>query len=283
MKRFVNNLMRSFLLCSMCGLTMFLQGCASTDSKTGNEVKLDCGPWNFGIAKASKSNKQFPPIQAVEIEKQACLKTAFANGFDPFDPPMDEKFSYRADEENVVRRSSRTKVIDLEKKKNISLQEKAPREIKQVSFTNGTFDFQFDAYSDWVLSASPSPLYQIFAKNRQTKAAMFISVYDQNPFWAWSNTRDSIYMRIREELAYSDLARFKEFEENGLTVSQIEYRGREKNDAPLHFFGTQIFSGTKVIYLTTWSFEEDYSSNEEEFHKMAKSLKMKPHKLFGLF
>jgi hypothetical protein len=274
--------MKNFLIFILLGLVMILSGCASTDQQLGKS-ELDCGPWNFGIAKASKSNKQFPSIHAAEVEKQACLKTAFANGFDPFDPPLDAKFSYRTEEENVVRKPSRQKVTAVEYKDINSLEEKTPREIKQVSFTNGAFDFQFDAYSDWELSVSPSPLYQIFAKNRQTKAAMFMSVYDQNPFWMWSNTRDSIYMRIREELAYSDLTRFKEFEENGLAVSQIEYRGREKNEAPLHFLGTQIFSGTKIIYLTTWSFEEDYSSNEEEFHKIVKSLKMKTHKLFGLF
>jgi hypothetical protein len=273
--------MKNFLIFILFGLVMILSGCAFTDQQLGKGER-DCGPWNFGIAKASKFYKQFPPIQAAEVEKQACLKTVFSNEFDPFDPPLDAKFSYRTEEENVVRKPSRGKVTALEGK-DIFLEEKILREIKQVSFTNGTFDFQFDAYSDWVLSVSPSPLYQIFAKNRQTKAAMFISVYDQNPFWAWSFTRDSVYVRIREELAYSDLTRFKEFEENGLAVSQIEYRGREKNDAPLHFLGTQIFSGTKIIYLTTWSFEEDYSSNEEEFHKIAKSLKMKPHKLFGIF
>ena len=107
--------MKNFLIFILFGLVMILSGCAFTDQQLGKGER-DCGPWNFGIAKASKFYKQFPPIQAAEVEKQACLKTVFSNEFDPFDPPLDAKFSYRTEEEIVVRKLSGGKVTVLEGK-----------------------------------------------------------------------------------------------------------------------------------------------------------------------
>lgn len=265
-------LRRVFILFCTIG---FLTACISTKSPT---IDTNCGPWNFGIAQASSFDHQFLSESWMQDLKTTCLKTTYAKGFDEFDPPIDAKFKYRT-EESVVKRRAVSSVDSKGKSKSSS---SLPRSVFQMTFQNGHYNFELDANSRWEADTSPSPLYQVFAKNSETKAALFISVFDANPFLIWSDSRDSMYLRMRDQLAYSDITRIKETKFQNLDGFQVEYRGRDKNSVPLHFLSTQIRVGKKILYLTTWSFEEDYAKNEDEFHLIANSIRMKPRFLTWL-
>ena len=203
--------------------------------------------------------------------RTTCLKRVYAQGFDAFDPPIDTKFAYRSEESSVKRRGVRA----VDSKDGVEKSENIPRAVFQATLRNTSHLFEFDSYSKWEAIVSPSPLYQVFAKNREGRAALFISVYDANPFLIWSDSRDSMYRRMRDELVYSDITRIKETKFQNLDGFQVEYRGRDKHSAPLHYLSTQIRVGKKILYLTTWCFEEDYAKNQEEFNLIANSIRMK--------
>lgn len=251
-------------------ISLFLFGCATPVLGT----RFDCGPWNFGIAKASSNNAPFVEESSVkeknEAQRQRCLQTEYAQGFSEFDPPIDARFSYRTEEVNVVRRPVRVDV-DLEQSSKPKLTE---TQMRRNMLYGKEFLFEFDAYSDWSAAEPPSKLYQVFSKKLGAKAALFLSVYDANPFLIWSDARDAMYGRLRDELVYSDLGKVQEVQFRGKPGFQIEFRGRDKHGAPLHFLSTQIQMGKKVLYLSTWCFEEDYAANEKEFHLIADSLMM---------
>lgn len=252
-----------------------LSACTSIDTKI---AKPDCGPWNFGIAQASSNDKFFLSDPKNRDAKTECLQTVYAKGFDEYDPPMDAKFTYRSEESAVKRRPARS----VEAKEKIEKSEHLSREVFQMTLRNARYNFEFDTHSKWETSISPSPLYQVFAKNRERRAALFISVYDANPFLIWSDSRDSMYLRMRDELAYSDITRIKETKFQNFEGFQVEYRGRDKHAVPLHFLSTQIRVGKKILYLTTWSFEKDFERNEQEFHLIANSLRMQARYLTSL-
>jgi len=252
-----------------------LNACTSIDTKI---AKLDCGPWSFGIAQASSNDKLFLPDPKHREVATECLQTVYMKAFDEYDPPIDAKFAYRSEESNVKRRPARS----VDAKEKIEKSEHLSREVLQMTLRNAHFSFEFDMNSKWEPSTSPSPLYQVFAKNREGRAALFISVYDANPFLIWSDSRDSMYLRMRDELAYSDITKIKETKFQNFEGFQVEYRGRDKHAVPLHFLSTQIRVGKKILYLTTWSFEEDFEKNEQEFHLIASSLRMKPRFLTSL-
>lgn len=259
----------------------FLTACTSVKTQV---VDMECGPWIFGIAKASSSDKQFVPEGWALDAKTECLKTGYAKKFDEYDPPVDDKFVYRMQETSEQRRAVRD-VLTLQsggRAERTDGEHKIPKEVFQSKLRSAHYDFEFDANSKWEAGASPSPLYQVFAKNREGQAALFISVYDANPFLIWSDSRDSMYVRLRDELAYSDITRINETTFQNFEGFQVEIRGRDKNAAPLHYLSTQIRIGKKVLYLTTWCFEEDYEKNEQEFHMIANSLRMQPRFLTSL-
>jgi hypothetical protein len=248
------------------GATCFLNACTGLKTET---AMPDCGPWNFGIAQASSNDKPFLSDPKVRDAKTACLQTVYTNGFDEYDPPLDAKFAYRSEESSVKRRAVRAGAT----KETAEKSEDLPREVFQMTLRNAHHNFEFDTHSKWETSAPPSPLYQVFAKNREGRAALFISVYEANPFLIWSDSRDSMYLRMRDELAYSDITRIKETKFQNFDGFQVEYRGRDKHAVPLHFLSTQIRLGKKILYLTTWCFEEDFAQNEQEFHLIANSLR----------
>lgn len=253
----------------------FLTACTSVKTQV---VDTDCGPWTFGIAKASSSDKQFAPEGWALDAKTECLKTGYAKKFDEYDPPVDDKFVYRTQETSVKRRAVRD-VPTLQSGGSAERTDgvhKIPKEIFQTTLRSAHYAFEFNANSKWEASVSPSPLYQVFAKNREGRAALFISVYDANPFLIWSDSRDSMYVRLRDELVYSDITKIKETTFQNFEGFQVEIRGRDKNAVPLHYLSTQIRIGKKILYLTTWCFEEDFARNEEEFHLIANSLRMQP-------
>lgn len=212
---------------------------------------LDCGPWLFGIAQASVFDKQFAPLATLDAQRAACLPMSSSNKLDAAALPsiMDN----RVTDQTIV-----------------------------YSQFGAKIEVQFSGFSNWEQAQSPSPLYQIFSINRKAKAAMFVSVYDANPFFIWSDTRDSMYQRIHMELESSDSAKIKEIKLNGLEAFQVEYQGRDKHGVALHFLTTQIRVKRKLVYLTTWSFEEDYAKNQHEFHQIANSLTIKPRALSWL-
>jgi hypothetical protein len=270
----------SFILIVILGLNTI--GC-SVPLKDAHVA--DCGPWLFGIAKSSSEYKHFPPVVSVDTYKATCLKTSYAQGFDQFDPVEDERFSYRSEEVGVQRKPTRAgnffdKTSGDDTKKAADDVHMNIAEMPRFSLSSTSHHFEFATQLNWELAASPSPLYQAFAINRTHKAALFISVHDVNPFLIWSDSRDSMYIRMRETLVYADVTKVKELKLNGLDAFQIEYRGRDKDDAPLHFLSTQIRLGNKLIYLTSWCFENDYAKNENEFHLIASSLVAK-QKLFS--
>ena len=251
-------------------ISLFLFGCAAPVLDT----RFDCGPWNFGIAKASKNNAPFVEASSEretnEAQRQRCLQTEYAQGFSEFDPAVDARFPYRTEEAKIVRRPTR---VEAEPVKSLALKS-AEVPLRHLTLSAKDFRFEFDAYSDWTAAESPSQLYQIFAKKLGAKAALFLSVYDANPFLIWSDARDSMYGRLRDELVYSDLGKVQEKQLKGKPSFQIEFRGRDQHGAPLHFLSTQIQVGKKLVYLSTWCFEEDYAENEKEFHLIANSLVM---------
>ncbi len=252
------------IVCAIC----LLNACTGFKPKI---IDPDCGPWNFGIAQASSNDKLFLSDKKVHDAKTVCLRTVYANGFDEYDPPIDTKFAYRSEESSVKRRAVRA----VDARDGVEKSENFPREVFQATLLNTRHLFEFDSYSKWEANVSPSPLYQVFAKNREGRAALFISVYDANPFLIWSDSRDSMYRRMRDELVYSDITRIKETKFQNLDGFQVEYRGRDKHSAPLHYLSTQIRVEKKILYLTTWCFEEDYAKNQEEFHLIANSIRMK--------
>lgn len=250
--------------------SLLLSACAAPV----RDVRFDCGPWNFGIAKPSSHNTQFVEDknlrERLENQRQHCLQTTFAQGFSEYDPPIDARFTYRTEEVKIVRRPVRVDAdLDLLQKPKLT-----EVQMRRNALQNDEFRFEFDAYSDWSAAEPPSKLYQVFSKKLGAKAALFLSVYDANPFLIWSDARDSMYLRLRGELVYSDLGKVQEVQFRGKPGFQIEYRGRDKHGAPLHFLSTQIQMGKKVLYLSTWCFEEDYAANEKEFHLIADSLVM---------
>lgn len=260
------------LICILIGATSLLTACTSVKTQ---EPKLDCGPWIFGIAKASTFNKQFLSEAWVQEARAECLKTIYAKKFDDYDPPVDDKFVYRTEELGVKRRPTRATRIG-DGAERVLDSHKLQKEVFKSSLRGANYNFEFNAYGKWEGSISPSRLYQVFAKNRENQSALFISVYDANPFLIWSDSRDSMYVRVRDQLAYSDLTKIKETNFQNFEGFQVEYRGRDKNGVPLHFLSTQIRIDKKILYLTSWCFEEDYAGNEEDFHLIANSLRMQP-------
>lgn len=228
-----------------CSLAFFLSGCAAPDRKLAT---LDCGPWLFGIANASAFDKQFAPLATLVAQRAACL-------------PLSDSSEHDAAEPSSFMNAA------------------ADNPLTVFSQVGKKIEVQFSGLSNWEQTESPSPLYQIFSVNRQARAAMFVSVYDANPFFIWSDTRDSMYQRIRMELESSDSTQVKELKLNGLEAFQVEYQGRDKDGVALHFLTTQIRVKRKLVYLTTWSFEEDYAKNQREFHQIANSLMIKPRAL----
>jgi hypothetical protein len=261
LKRTANQVL--MVICFMC----FLSACNGLKTEI---AKQDCGPWNFGIAQASSNDKPFLSDPKVHNAKTECLQTVYAKAFDEYDPPIDAKFAYRSEESSAKRRAVRAG----EARERVEKSEILSREVFQMTLRSAQHNFEFETHSKWETSVSPSPLYQVFAKNREGRAALFISVYDANPFLIWSDSRDSMYLRMRDELAYSDITRIKETKFQNFEGFQVEYRGRDKHAVPLHFLSTQIRLGKKILYLTTWSFEEDFAQNEQEFHLIANSLRM---------
>ena len=266
-----------FSLCLFFGVT----GCSVPIKEA---QKADCGPWLFGIAKASSEEKQFSPSLWAETHRSTCLQTNYAQGFNEFDPEQDAVFTYRSIEADIARKPTRAAPIlsnssaPLQTKLAIQAIDHSTAshtESFKFSASSATHQFEFTSSSPWELATSPSPLYQLFAKNRTTKAALFISMYDVNPFLIWSDSRDSMYMRMRDTLAYFDATQIKEITLNGLNAFQTEYRGRDKDGVPLHFLSTQIRMNDKLIYLTNWCFEDDYVKNETEFHAIVHSLAAK--------
>lgn len=251
-------------------LMLSLSLLSACSSLPRGESFTDCGPWLFGIAQASKNDTIFASYQETELARNRCLTTSYAKGFDLFDPPLDAKFTYRANESNVDQKPVRKVAIPTEKNDDVANARHS--NLHNFSVRSTQYSFTFDSAGNWQESASPSPLYQAFAKNVEGKAALYISVYDANPFLIWSDARDSLYQRNRDQLVYSDLTKIKEFTINERLAFQIEYRGRDKHDVPLHFLSTQIRFGKKLVYLTSWSFEEDYAKNEADFHRIANSL-----------
>lgn len=227
--------------CAACTLVFCLFGCATPHRKLET---LDCGPWLFGIAKASAFDKQFAPLATLDARRVACLSAPYSNSLDAAAAPS-------------------------------SMDNTVADQLIAFSQYDKKIAVQFSGFSNWEQTQSPSPLYQFFSVNRQAKAAMFVSVYDANPFFIWSDTRDSMFQRIRMELESSDSTQVKELKLNGLEAFQIEYQGRDKDGIALHFLTTQIRVKRKLVYLTTWSFEDDYAKNQREFHQIANSLTIK--------
>ena len=139
--------------------------CNSTKSPT---LVSDCGPWNFGIAQGSSYDLQFLSESWVQEARATCLKTVYAKGFDAFDPPIDAKFAYRSEESSIKRRA----VHAVEARNGVEKSETIPRAVFQATLRNTSHLFEFDSYSQWEASVSPSPLYQVFAKNREGRAAL---------------------------------------------------------------------------------------------------------------
>lgn len=239
----------SIKTCTVFSLVFCLFGCATADRKLET---LDCGPWLFGIANASAFDTQFAPLAALDNQRAACLPTPYSNKLDAAALPSLMN-STAANQQTVF------------------------------SHYGEKITVQFSGFSNWEQTESPSPLYQIFSVDRQKRAAMFVSVYDANPFFIWSDTRDSMYQRIRMELESSEMSLVKEFTLNGLKAFQVEYQGRDKHGVALHFLTTQIRVKRKLVYLTTWSFADDYAKNQREFHQIANSLIVKPRGFSWLY
>ena len=245
----------------LCG---FLSGCSTVKLAEVN----DCGAWTFGLVTPSEYDTQYKNDGAHLGKIQRCLKEKYAQGFSEFDPEGSAYLGYRSDDARYPRKPTRAKEVRANSD-SVALMN-AP--LKKINWSESKYSLEFNTQADWERKLSPISSYQMYAISPSLNAGMFVSLYDANPFIIWSDARDSMQYRISEEMKYYDKSKINEIKIQGIDAFQMELRGRDKNDVPLHFLITQIKFPRSTMYLTTWCFQEDFERNKAEFYRVAESM-----------
>lgn len=216
------------------------------------ETTEKCGAWIFAIPLASEFDKEFFRLQSDnETVIDNCRKNQYKDGV-PFKSQSKTKF------ENTL-----------------TLVDVSAMRVRRKLILNSLAIGEIEADPNWELMLSPSPLYQFFAKHIERSAGLALSAYDQNPFITWSDTRDAVYLRIKDQLIDFEAGSFKQSVIKGNQVSIVEYRGNDKvSGAPLRFIGANYRIGKKIVYLTLWCFESEYVNNKMEFEHIINSFSL---------
>jgi hypothetical protein len=245
-------------------LCIFLSGCSTVKLAEVN----DCGAWTFGMVTPSQYDTQYKNDGAHLGKIQRCLKGKYAQGFSEFDLEWTANLVHRSDDKRYPRKPIRAK----EARVNADIATAMSQPLKKVNWSESKYSLEFNTQADWERKLSPISSYQMYAISPSLNAGMFVSLYDANPFIIWSDARDSMQYRLSEEMKYYDKSKINEIKIQGVYAFQMELRGRDKNDVPLHFLITQIKFPRSTMYLTTWCFQEDFEKNKAEFYRVAESM-----------
>lgn len=244
-----------------------LSACTTYPITATNDI---CGPWTFGIAQPSRQDKQFVSSVQHREETIHCLKTRYADGFALYESPPEKKVESSAKETTAT--PAMLPPISQPSNEQASLYLHPAR--------LAAYNLDFLSETSWKSATSPSPMYHYFAKNIDKGAALFVSVFDANPFMIWSDVRDSVKGRLADEFDNPHISKIAEIQLNGKDAFQTELWGKSKEGAPLHFLATLIKyengKERKLIYLATWCFESDYTKNQTDFKRIAETITLHP-------
>lgn len=229
-----------------------------------------CGAWTFGIAQPSRQDKQFIGSAQQREEATHCLKTRYADGFALYESPPEKKVESSAKETTAT-----PAILPPNSQPSNEQTTLYPHRVRLPAY-----NLDFLSETSWKSATSPSPMYLYFAKNIDRGTALFVSVFDANPFMIWSDVRDSVQVRLAEELDNPHISKIAEIQLNGQDAFQTELWGKSKEGAPLHFLATLIKykngKERKLIYLTTWCFESDYTKSQTDFKRIAETITLHP-------
>ena len=226
-----------------------------------SQVGNTCGAWVFGIAHASKEEQAFAGGEAADQLSERCSKTIYAKGFAGKDLPPDG--------------NHRRSLSDSQLASPATLQAAGQQNALPIyTIRLDTYRLKLKTSAGWQSAPSPNNLYQYFAIQPEQNAGMFVSMYDANPFFIWSDVRASMHERIMLELSDTERTRYREWQMAGDKAQQIEFRGKDRHGAPLHFLTTLLRHDKKIFYIGIWSFETEFSRYRDDYLRMIDSVKI---------
>jgi hypothetical protein len=224
-----------FLLAAVSALA----GCASTSTLMINDQGqfADCGTWGTGVIGAA----------AALLRTQDCVNAYRTAG-------------YRETGSPAV----------------IGVQQATMRDAAAAPITLPSADglFKMTLPAGWLQVAPPSAAYQLYAKNPIIDSGLLVSSFERKDIQDWEAHTQSLRAKLAASLsegASSEVARIKV---NGFDALRTDVSGELKHGVKLHYLGTAIKAGQKLIWLVAWCDESRFAANRGELESLAAGLQL---------
>jgi hypothetical protein len=138
--------------------------------------------------------------------------------------------------------------------------------------TDGLFKMTLPA--DWIQIAPPSAAYQLFAKNSIIESGLLVRSIESKEFRDWESYTQSLRAKLTDSLKQGTSSGVERIKVNGFDALRADISGELKHGAKLHYLGTAIKTGQKLIWLVAWCDESRFAANRSELEQLAAGLQL---------
>jgi hypothetical protein len=134
--------------------------------------------------------------------------------------------------------------------------------------------FRITLPAGWTQLAPPSAAYQLYARNPVIDSGLLISSIDREGIRDWEAHAQSLRAKLADSVSRSTSSGVERIRINGFDALRVDIGGELINGAKLHYLGTAINTGQKLIWLVAWCGEPRFAENRGELEKLAAGLQL---------